>query len=130
MLDGNTSGQRPNYVSGQDICAADQTISDWFNPAAFAKSANDTWGNLGRYAAVGPGALEFDTSLQRKFRITEKVAFDLRATAYNLANHPIFSNPSGNSSSSSFGRITSIINTGATGSGAPRRIEFLLRAEF
>jgi hypothetical protein len=130
MLDGNTSGQRPNYVSGQDIYAADQTISDWFNPAAFAKPANDTWGNLGRYIANGPDALEFDTSLQRKFRITEKVAFDLRATAYNLANHPIFSNPSGNSSSSSFGRITSIINSGATGSGAPRRIEFLLRAEF
>jgi hypothetical protein len=130
MLDGNTSSQRPDYVAGADIYAANQSISDWFNPAAFAKPANDTWGNLGRYAADGPGALEFDTSLQRKFKLTEKAKFELRATAYNLANHPIFSNPSGNSSSSSFGRITSIINTGATGSGAPRRIEFLLRTEF
>jgi hypothetical protein len=78
----------------------------------------------------GPGALEFDTTLQRKFQLTEKVAFNLRATAYNLANHPIFSNPSGTSSSSSFGRITSIVNDGATGSGAPRRIEFMLRTDF
>jgi len=130
LPDGNTSSQRPNYVAGQDIYATNQTIVSWFSPAAFATPAAGTWGNLGRYAASGPGALEFDTSLQRKFQVTEKVKFDLRATAYNLANHPIYSNPSGNSSSSSFGRITSIINTGATGSGAPRRIEFMLRAQF
>jgi hypothetical protein len=130
LLDGNTSSQRPNYVGGQSIYAVSQNIANWFNPAAFATPAVDTWGNLGRYAAIGPSAVEFDTSLQRKFQITEKVKFDLRATAYNLANHPIYSSPSGNSSSSSFGRITSVINTGATGSGAPRRIEFMLRAEF
>jgi hypothetical protein len=64
------------------------------------------------------------------FKLTEKFRFDLRATAYNLSNTPIYSNPSGNSSSSSFGRITSVINTGATGSGAPRRIEFMLRTQF
>ena len=98
MLDGNTSSQRPNYVVGQDIYASNQSLSNWFNPAAFSKPANDTWGDLGRYAASGPGALEFDTSLQRKFQLTEKAKFELRATAYNLANHPIFSNPSGNSS--------------------------------
>jgi hypothetical protein len=130
MLDGNTSGQRPNYVAGQDIYAANQSIDNWFNPAAFSTPAKYTWGNLGRYIGNGPGALEFDTTLQRKFHLTDKVAFNLRATAYNLANHPIFSNPSGNSSSSGFGRITSIINDGATGSGAPRRIEFMLRTDF
>ncbi len=130
LPDGNTSSQRPNYVAGQDIYAANQTITNWFNPAAFSTPASGTWGNLGRYVATGPGAVEFDTSLQRRFKLTEKVRFDLRATAYNLANHPIYSNPSGNSSSSSFGRITSVINTGATGSGAPRRIEFMLRTQF
>jgi Carboxypeptidase regulatory-like domain/TonB dependent receptor-like, beta-barrel len=130
LPDGNTSSQRPNYVAGQDIYAAEQTIANWFNPAAFATPTSGVWGNLGRYAASGPGAVEFDTSLQRKFRLSEKARFELRATAYNLANHPIYSIPSGNSSSSSFGRITSVINSGATGSGAPRRIEFMLRAEF
>jgi hypothetical protein len=130
LPDGNTSSQRPNYVAGQNIYAANETIVSWFNPAAFATPAAGTWGNLGRYAGSGPGAVEFDTSLQRRFQVTEKVKFDLRATAYNLANHPIYSSPSGNLSSSSFGRITSVINTGATGSGAPRRIEFMLRAEF
>ena len=88
LPDGNTSSQRPNYVAGQDIYAADPTTTNWFNPAAFVAPASGTWGNLGRYAAYGPGAVEFDTSLQRRFRLTEKARFELRATAYDLANHP------------------------------------------
>ncbi len=130
MLDGNTSGQRPDLVAGQSIYATDQTINDWFNPAAFATPAPDTWGNLGRYIARGPGTYEIDTSLEKKFRITERYTFDLRASAFNLLNHPQFSTPASNISKASFGTITSIVNDGATGSGAPRRIEFMLRLEF
>ena len=130
MLDGNTSGQRPDLVPGQSIYAANQTINDWFNTAAFATPAKYTWGDLGRYIATGPGAYEIDTSLEKKFRLTERYTFDLRATAFNLLNHPQFSNPASNWSKSSFGQITSIINDGATGSGAPRRIEFMLHLVF
>ena len=130
MLDGNTSNQRPNLVAGQSIYATDQTINDWFNLAAFSTPAKDTWGDLGRYVANGPGAFEIDTSLEKKFQITERYTFDLRASAFNVLNHPEFSNPAGNISKASFGTITSILNDGATGSGAPRRIEFMLRLVF
>jgi hypothetical protein len=131
LPDGNTSGQRPNYVPGTSIYAATQIIPTlWFNPAAFAIPAAGTWGNLGRYIANGPNNYEFDTGLQKRFRITERVGLNFRASAFNLLNNPQWSNPSGSSSSSSFGRITSVLNTGATGTGAPRRVEFMLRAEF
>jgi hypothetical protein len=135
VLDGNTSNQRPNLVPGVPIYAANQTINNWFNPAAFAAPANGTWGNLGRYIANGPGMYEIDGSLQKRFHLTERLALNFRAAAYNLFNHPIFGNPSGKAGSlpavsSSFGRITDIINTGAVGTGAPRRIEFMFRAEF
>jgi len=130
MLDGNTSSQRPNLVPGQSIYATDQTINDWFNLGAFSTPANDTWGDLGRYVATGPGAFEIDTSLEKKFQLTERYTFDLRASAFNLLNHPEFSNPASNISKASFGTITSILNDGATGSGAPRRIEFMLRLVF
>ena len=80
---------------------------------------------------------EIDTSLQKRFRVTEHLALNFRAGAYNLLNHPVYSNPSGSLGSFSgsvpaagFGRITSIINQGAVGTGAPRRIEFMFRAEF
>jgi len=143
MLDGNTSGQRPNLVPGVPIYAVNQTINNWFNPAAFSAPANGTWGNLGRYIANGPGAYEIDSSLQKRFHLSERVALNFRAAAFNLLNHPEFLNPgasigsvTGSGSnlsikpSASFGRITGILNTGATGTGAPRRIEFHFRAEF
>ena len=77
MLDGNTSSQRPNLVPGESIYAADQTISQWFNPAAFSTPAKYTWGNLGRYAAFGPGNFEVDLALQKRFRLTEKYSLDV-----------------------------------------------------
>jgi hypothetical protein len=131
MLDGNTSGQRPNLVPGVSIYANPQNIPNlWFNPAAFSTPANGTWGNLGRYIASGPNNYEFDTGLQKRFFLKERLKLNFRASAFNLLNNPQWSNPSGSSSSSSFGKITSILNTGATGTGAPRRIEFMFRAEF
>jgi hypothetical protein len=123
------------------IYAVNQTINNWFNPAAFAAPANGTWGNLGRNIATGPGAFEIDSSLQKKFRVTERLSPSLRAAAFNLLNHPEFKTPGASvgsvsgappviKPSASFGRITGILNTGATGTGAPRRIEFMFRAEF
>jgi Carboxypeptidase regulatory-like domain/TonB dependent receptor len=139
LPDGNTSSQRPNLVPGVSIYAANQTINNWFNPAAFSLPAKGTWGNAGRFIALGPGMFEVDSSLQKRFPVSERTAIDFRASAFNLFNDPVYKNPSGSigaltgnppSVSGSFGRITSIINTGATGTGAPRRFEFMFRVEF
>ena len=130
LPDGNSSSQRPNSVPGVSIYAANQTITNWFNPAAFAVPAKGTWGTLGRNSARGPGYFELDTALEKRFRLMEKNTISFRAEAFNIANTPIYANPSGNSSSASFGKITSILNTGATGTGTPRRIQFALRMEF
>jgi hypothetical protein len=139
LPDGNNSSQRPNLVPGVSIYAANQTINNWFNPAAFSLPAKGTWGNAGRNIAFGPGMYEIDTNLQKRFPITERLALNFRASAYNLFNHPVYKNPSGSigslignppSVSGSFGQITNVINTGATGTGAPRRFEFMFRAEF
>ena len=130
LLDGNTSSQRPDLIPGQSIYAANQTIDNWFNPAAFAVPASGTWGDLGRNIARGPGYYEIDTALQKRFRLTERFALNFRAEAFNLFNHPIYASPSGNLSSGSFGQILSILNTGAVGTGTPRRYEFAMRLDF
>jgi hypothetical protein len=130
LPDGNTSSQRPNLVYGIPIYPANQTITNWFNPAAFATPANGTWGNLGRYMGNGLDHYEIDSSLQKRFRITERANLNFRASAFNLTNHPQYASPSGNASSASFGRITSVLNAGVTGSGAPRRVEFMMRLDF
>lgn len=130
LPDGNTKSQRPDLVPGVPIYAAHQTVDNWFNPAAFATPAKGTHGNLGRYAAFGPGYYEVDTALQKRFALTERFALNVRAEAFNLFNHPIYDDPSGNFSSGGFGQITSVLNTGAVGTGTPRRVEFAMRLEF
>ena len=130
MPDGNSSSQRPDLVPGVPIYAAGQNINNWFNPAAFATPTQDTWGNLGRNVARGPGYYEIDTALQKEIPLAEQLKLEFRAEAFNLLNHPIYGDPGGNSSSSSFGVITDELNSGATGIGSSRRLQFMLRLEF
>jgi hypothetical protein len=145
LLDGITSGQRPDYVSGQSLYAAGgSTLSSWFNTAAFTNPAPNNWGNLPRYAAVGPGNYEIDTALQKRFAITDHgTDLTFRAEGFNLFNHPMFSNPSGSlgsysvnagkvtwSGANKFGHVTQILNTGVTGYGTPRRLQLSLRLDF
>ena len=130
LPDGTTRNQRPDLVPGMSIYPAHQTINNWFNPAAFAVPAPGTWGTLGRNVGRGPGYYEIDTALEKETPVTERLALKFRAEAFNVLNHPIYADPSSDISSSSFGVITSPLNTGATGIGTPRRLQFMLRLEF
>jgi TonB dependent receptor-like, beta-barrel len=132
LPDGNKRNQRPDLVPGVSIYPANQTINNWFNLAAFSTPASGTWGNLGRNTARGPGYYEIDTALEKKTGITERVALDFRVEAFNLFNHPIYGDPDTDVSDGpgQFGVITSQLNTGATGVGSSRRLQFMLRLEF
>jgi hypothetical protein len=144
MLDGITSGQRPDLISGVSIYpAGGSTLSNWFSFAPFAVPAKYTWGNEPRYFGRGPGNYEIDTALSKRTSLFEHGGLTFRAEAFNLFNHPMFANPSGGLGSvtvdgtgkitkvnSSFGTITSILNSGATGTGTPRRLQLSLRLDF
>jgi hypothetical protein len=130
LPDANTRNQRPDLLPGASIYPAHQTINNWFNLAAFATPAPGTWGNLGRNVGRGPGYYEIDTALEKQMALTERLALKFRAEAFNVLNHPIYGDPGSDISSASFGVITSPLNTGATGIGTPRRLQFMLRLEF
>jgi hypothetical protein len=132
MLDANSRDQRPDFVPGQSLYAAGKNINNWFNLAAFATPATDMWGNLGRNIGRGPGYYEIDTALQKEMPLTERLKLEFRAEAFNLLNHPIFGDPDSDVSDGPgvFGVITSQLNTGATGIGSSRRLQFMLRLEF
>jgi Carboxypeptidase regulatory-like domain/TonB dependent receptor-like, beta-barrel len=132
MLDGNKRDQRPDLVSGQSLYGAPQNINNWFNLNAFATPANLSWGNLGRNVGRGPGYYEIDTALQKEMPLTERLKLEFRAEAFNLLNHPIYGDPDTDVSDGAgqFGVITSQLNTGATGVGSSRRLQFMLRLEF
>ncbi len=137
--DGVRRNQRPDLVPGVSIYPANQTINNWFNPAAFAvptpfdplNPGAFRWGNLGYNAGRGPGYYEIDTSLEKATSITERLAVKFRFEAFNLLNHPIYGDPASDiSEASSFGVITGQLNDGATGVGSSRRLQFMLRLVF
>ena len=65
-------------------------------------------GNIQRNYGTGPGFADWDMSGQKETRITERVAFILRADAFDILNHPNFGQPgsTANVQSSAFGQIT------------------------
>jgi hypothetical protein len=64
-----------------------------------------------------------DLSIFKTFTIMERYRAEFRAEALNFLNHPLFSNPNTNFSSSSFGVITTQANL-------PRSIQLGIRFAF
>jgi hypothetical protein len=70
-------------------------------------STGTGFGNLRRNALYGPHYADVDATLSKKFYQWESMAFELGAQAYNIFNHPNFSNPS-SVMGSSLGNISSV----------------------
>jgi Carboxypeptidase regulatory-like domain/TonB dependent receptor len=64
-------------------------------------------GDIQRNAVTGPGFADVDLSGEKTTKITERVAFKLRADAFDILNHPNFGQPTGNTASATFGQISS-----------------------
>ncbi|HWZ51883.1 MAG TPA: carboxypeptidase regulatory-like domain-containing protein [Granulicella sp.] len=131
MPDGNNTYQRPDRVPGVSIYAKNRTPQNWLNYAAFAAPASGTWGNTPKNAALGPNEWQDDMALNKNFPLVEKLTLNLRAEAFNIFNRPQWGLPNSNfSSASSFGTITSVLNSGTTGTGTNRELQFAARINF
>jgi hypothetical protein len=130
--DGNTRAQqRPDVVLGVPQTPANQTADNWINFDAFRAPARGSFGNLGRNTISGPGLVQLDFALARRVPITDRVSMAFRFEAFNLFNRAQYGQPQNNlSSRSNFGRVTTPLNTGATGTGAARQLQFMLRLAF
>ena len=131
MPDGNNTYQRPDRVPGVSIYAKNRTPQNWLSYAAFAAPASGTWGNTPKNAALGPNEWQDDMALNKNFHLVEKFTLNLRAEAFNIFNRPQWGLPNANfSSASSFGTITSVLNSGTTGTGTNRELQFAARLNF
>jgi len=96
-LDPRTSSfsGRPNY---------------WFDPSNFGRQAIGSYGNTRRNSLHGPGINNFDFSLQKDTKITERTSFQMGIEFFNLFNHTQFLETSGFglrvNSAATFGRVT------------------------
>jgi hypothetical protein len=98
------------YIYGDPrLPAGQQTLDQWFNtskdlwvqrPPDTLRTAKLRSPNLRRNTAP-----QFNSELIRTFQITERHRFQLKVSAFNIANTPIFGAPNNNPASPLFGRV-------------------------
>jgi hypothetical protein len=92
----------------------------------FSTPGPGEFSNVGRNYFIGPRQYQLDLALSKKFRLTERMNFDLRVEATNVTNTPNFAIPNQilNSSTAPFGRIRqSVVNDA-------RRVQFAGKFNF
>jgi hypothetical protein len=109
---GNTNaGLRPNQIgnpnngNGRNI----HNRLEWFYRGAFASPSPTSIipGDEKRGAINGPGFNRADVGVFRNFRIFERLNFQFRAEATNVANHTNWQGVTTSVTSSSYGQVTS-----------------------
>ena len=149
-----TSGNPINILAGSNVSASGENkdrvnlVGDpysnvpvltntlavqYFNPAAFAKPAAGSFGNLGRDALYGPGFGSVDFSVFKNIPFTEKIHGQFRAEIFNLFNRTNWANPTATFTSSSFGQLTQTKNAASApglGFGEPRNVQLALKIMF
>ena len=118
---GTGIGNRPNRIC--DGSLANPTVSQWFDTKCFVAPAPGTLGNSARTTLAGPGQVNFDTSVFKKFPVTESSELQFRGEFFNIANHAQLSVPLTALGPSTFGKITSTVNSA-------RQIQFALKYVF
>ena len=122
-------GQRPNVIGDPQsgiTGTVNSRLGAYFNTAAFAQPADFTFGNVG--SRVGwlrnPGMNNINLTLTKQFIITERLKVNLRASSFNLMNHPVFGSPNTTFGAlGQFGRISGQANLS-------RQSELVLRLIF
>jgi hypothetical protein len=101
------------------------TANFYFDPTPgkiFGVPAADRYGSSPPNVIKGPGRHNWDLSLFKNIKATEKVNVQFRAEAFNVWNHASFRSPNMNASSRDFGTISD--------AGHPRLIQFALKLTF
>lgn len=120
-------GNRPNVVPGVSDKPSAQSLTQWFNTAAFTAPPSYTYGTVSRTLPdiSGDGLFSMDLSLFKNFVVREKYKFQFRTEAFNLTNTPTFEVPNGSYGTPTFGQVTATAFT-----PKPRVVQFGLRMSF
>jgi Carboxypeptidase regulatory-like domain/TonB-dependent Receptor Plug Domain len=96
---GNGAGaQRPNLVAGQSCRNPSFANFQWINPNRYSVNGLQlgTIGNAPVGDCLGPPTRTVDFSISKNFHITERIKAQFRMDAFNLFNHPQYTDPGGN----------------------------------
>jgi Carboxypeptidase regulatory-like domain len=115
----------------------------WFDPTVFSQPSgctgqspcmNPGLGNTGRNQFRGPGYLQNNFSIFKRFTLYRESGLEFRLDVFQLTNTPQFGQPNGSGvTSSSFGTITGTLGSGqgsVNGIGGGRSLQGSLRFSF
>jgi len=96
-----------------------------FNSSCFGFPGDQIPGNASRYISTtrADGIHNADLSFSKEFEVHESMKLQIRCEFFNFTNTPRFSYPDTSVDSSTFGQVTSTVNT-------PRHVQFGARFEF
>ncbi len=96
----------------------------WYDRSAFPLVPGGAYlfGTSGRNILDGPGLVDFNASLMKRFVVRERYTVQFRCEAFNVLNRPNFNLPNPNVNAPTGGTITD--------TRAPRLIQFGLRLRF
>ena len=117
-------GQRPNSTGVNADLGDKKTIARWFDTSQFTQPAPFTFGNLARNTNLrGDSLKQLDFSIFKSFPVKDRIKVQFRGEAFNVANHPLFSDPGTTLGSPTFGVVTGQENS-------PRQIQLSLKLLF
>ncbi len=132
VIDGNVTitNYTPLNPPAQVLGPAQQScVNGLSNCLAFNQFATATtaFPNQMRNGFRGPGFFDSDFTINKNFKLTERMAFGIGANFYNIFNHPNFTNPDNNfadgdpAQGGTFGKVltTTAPPTGPYGAFAP-----------
>jgi hypothetical protein len=104
---GDAGVDRPNY-NAQPLTFSDPRAANhpYFSTTQFSGEVLGVAGNANRRFFHGPGLNNWDFSLHKTTRISERFSTEFRAEFFNVFNHAQFLNPVGDVASPIFGEVT------------------------
>jgi hypothetical protein len=135
---GGNASSRPDLVPGEPIWITQPGAPGGkvLNPLAFSIPTAVRQGTEGRNDIPGFGLTQIDFSIGRKFPISERIQLQFRADAFNVLNHPNFTNPVADPLFPSSLQSTQMLNQGLGGlnplfqEGGPRSLQLSLKLTF
>lgn len=117
--------QRPDSTGVNADLGDRKTINRWFDTSQFTLPVQITFGNPARNHPNprGDSLQHLDASIFKTFTLKERMKIQFRGEAFNVAIHPLFSDPSATLTSGTFGLVTNRENS-------PRQIQLSLKLLF
>jgi outer membrane receptor protein involved in Fe transport len=105
------------------------------NPTVFVNQGTTAgtvlgFGNLGRNVVTGPGFFNFDMSLAKTTKISERLSWELHVDAFDLLNQTNFTQPVSTVGASTFGLITGGTRFPAGDGGTSRQLQLAMKLIF